>query len=101
MEKTSEGYKEFLNWCEDKWAFDYKWEKLLSKLSNDDKDFLKDQYEAKLKDDKVAMLTELVKEINPIKECEQQIYGKEGWNFVGKCQDIVQQKINALRGTNE
>lgn len=47
--------------------------------------------------DMVAMLEDLKKEMNPIKECEYQIYGKEDWNFVGKCQDIVQQKIDKLR----
>lgn len=49
------------------------------------------------KSDMVAMLEDLKKEMNPIKECEYQIYGKEHWNFVGKCQDVVQQKINALK----
>jgi len=49
------------------------------------------------KDDMVAMLEDLSREINPIKECEQQIYGKEEWNFVGKCQDVIQQKINKLK----
>jgi len=57
----------------------------------------RDQYEARLKVDMINMLTELVKEINPIKECEQQIYGKDSWNFVGKCQDTIQQKINKLK----
>ena len=61
----------------------------------------KDQYEARLKADMVAMPEELKKEINPIKECEYQIYGKEHWNFVGKCQDAVQQKINALKAESE
>lgn len=31
------------------------------------------------------------------KECEQQIYGKESWNFVGKCQDMIQSKIDKLK----
>ena len=61
----------------------------------------KDQYEARLKADMVTMLEDLKKEMNPIKECEYQIYGKEEWNFVGKCQDVIQQKINALRGNEE
>ena len=58
----------------------------------------KDQYEARLKADMVSVLEELKKEMNPIKDCEYQIYGKEHWGFVGKCQDIIQQKINALKG---
>ena len=58
----------------------------------------KDQYKARLKVDMAAMLEELKKEMNPIKECEYQIYGKEHWNFVGKCQNVIQQKINALKG---
>ena len=49
------------------------------------------------KDDMVSVLTELKSEMNSIKECEQQIYGKEEWNFIGKCQDIIQQKIDALK----
>lgn len=49
------------------------------------------------KADTVAILEELKKEMNPIKECEYQIYGKEHWNFVGKCQDVIQQKINDLK----
>lgn len=57
----------------------------------------KNQYEARLKSDMVAMLEDLSREINPIKECEQQIFGKESWNFVGKCQDVIQSKINKLR----
>ena len=57
----------------------------------------KADYEARLKADLVAMLEELKKEMNPIKECEYQIYGKEHWNFVGKCQDAIQDKINKLK----
>ena len=49
------------------------------------------------KDEVITMLTELKGEMNPIKECEQQIYGKENWNFVRKCQDIIQQKIDTFR----
>lgn len=45
----------------------------------------------------VAMLEELNKEMNPIKECEYQIYGKEHWNFVGKCQDVICSKITKLK----
>ena len=58
----------------------------------------KAEYEAKLKADMVDMLEEIKKEMNPIKEAEYQIYGKEHWNFVGKCQDVCQQKINKLKG---
>ncbi len=54
-------------------------------------------YEISQKAEKIAMLEDLKKEMSPIKECEHQICGKEGWNFVGKCQDVVQQKINALK----
>ena len=53
------------------------------------------------KADMVTMLEDLKKEINPIKECENQIYGKEEWNFVGKCQDVIQQKIDKLRGNED
>jgi hypothetical protein len=58
----------------------------------------KADYETRLKADMVDMLEDLKKEMNPIKECEYQIYGKEHWNFVGKCQDVIQQKINKLKG---
>lgn len=54
-------------------------------------------YENRLKADMIAILEDLKKEMNPIKECEYQIYGKEHWNFVGKCQNVIQQKINALK----
>ena len=53
------------------------------------------------KDEVVAMLEDLKKKMNPIKECEYQIYGKEHWNFVGKCQDVIQDKINELKGEQE
>ncbi|MBQ1570882.1 MAG: hypothetical protein IIZ78_07155 [Clostridiales bacterium] len=58
-------------------------------------------YEARLKADMVAVLEEMKKEMNPIKECEHQIYGKEHWNFAGKCQDVIQQKINELKAESE
>lgn len=45
MGKVSEEYEKFLNWCEDKWTQEYKMQGLLSKLSNDDIDFLEEQYE--------------------------------------------------------
>ena len=45
----------------------------------------KANYEARLRVNMMTMLEDLKKEMNPIKKCEQQIYGKEEWNFVGKC----------------
>ena len=62
---------------------------------------LQADYENRLNADMVAMLEDLKKEMNLIKECEYQIYGKEYWNFVGKCQDVFQQKIDALREVEE
>ena len=52
---------------------------------------------ARLKTDLKAMLEDLKKEMNPIKDCEYQIYGKEHWGFVGKCQDMIQSKIDKLK----
>ncbi len=60
-----------------------------------------ESYENRLKDEVIAMLRELIKEINPMKECEQQIYGKDSWGFVGKCQDTIQQKIDKLKAEQE
>jgi len=57
----------------------------------------KDQYKADL----LKELEELKKEMNSIKECEYQIYGKEHWNFVGKCQDVIQRKINSLNDSED
>lgn len=54
-------------------------------------------YENRLKADMIAILEDLKKEMNPIKECEYQIYGKEHWNFVGKCQDVICSKITKLK----
>lgn len=67
-------------------------------ISNGNEFLSKDRLYTKV--DMVAMLEELNKEMNSIKECEHQIYGKEHWNFVGKCQDVIQQKINELKGEN-
>lgn len=64
-------------------------------VSNDNGFLSKDKLYTKA--DIVAMLEDLKKEMNPIKECEYQIYGKEHWNFVGKCQEVIQQKIDALK----
>lgn len=69
------------------WAVNYM--TLLKSALNDYKD---------RKVEKVAMLEELKKEMNPIKECEYQIYGKgDYWNFVGKCQDVICSKITKLK----
>ena len=56
----------------------------------------KDQYEARLKADKVAMLTELQLEIGEIVKEEELIDNKwaRGLHYSKK---IIQQKINALR----
>lgn len=50
------------------------------------------------KADMVDILEDLKKEMNLIKEAEYQIYGKEHWNFVEKCQEVIQQKIDDLKG---
>ena len=69
----------------------------ISSLKTDLKyDLMYEGEEVYTKADMVAMLEDLSREINPIKECEQQIFGKESWNFVGKCQDVIKQKINTL-----
>ena len=41
-------------------------------------------------------LDKLIKKLEPIKEAEKQIYGKDHWNFVGKCQDEIQAMIDSL-----
>lgn len=64
-------------------------------------DSFKKEYEARLQADMEAIFTELKNEMNSLKECEQQIYGKENWNFVRKCQDVIQQKIDALKESAE
>lgn len=96
IEEVSEEYEKFLNWCEDKWALDYKWEKLLSKLSNNDKDFLKDQYEARLKADMVAMLEELK---GQLREKHEDYFESEYFDEACGVLDsvnVIQQKINTL-----
>ena len=85
------------------WGEDLELEKTIkyaiSSLKTDLKyDLLYEGEEIYTKSDMVAMLEDLKKEMNPIKECEYQIYEKGHWGFVGKCQDIIQQKINALKG---
>lgn len=81
-------------------------EELTNNISDKVSSFIRDNYihkadyENRLKADKVTMLEDIKKEMNPIKECEYQIYGKEHWNFAGKCQDVIQQKIDALGGND-
>ncbi len=93
----SEEYKKFLNWCEDKWAYEYKMKKILSKLSNDDINFLQNQYEASLKADMVVILEELDSEIRKLHvRYEDQL--DAGLNIgVTRCSNLVQQKIDKLR----
>ena len=96
----SEEYEKFLNWCEDKWTQEHKMQKLLSKLSNDDIGFLKEQYEARLKADLKAILVELQLEI------EEKAIRKQGidsgfeydYEFIQSEEvvEIIQNKINAL-----
>jgi len=95
--KTSEEYKEFLNWCEDKWTQEHKMKKLLSKLSNGDVDFLKDQYEARLNDDMVAILTELQLEI----EETDSGCGWDGYIKKDVVNNYLQQKIDSLKGAKD
>lgn len=86
----SEEYKEFLNWCENKWTYEYKMKKLLSKLSNDDIDFLKEQYETRLKADIVAMLEDI------------RIEALESFcSSFSDYDNLIQQKINALKGEKD
>jgi len=72
-------------------------EQIKIKVKTEAYDSFKKEYETRLKADMATMLEEFKSEMNPIKECEQQIYGKEEWNFVGKCQDVIQQKIDLLK----
>ena len=95
--KTSEEYKEFLNWCEDKWTQEHKMQRLLSKLSNGDVDFLKDQYEARLNDDMVAILTELQLEI----EETDSGCGWDGYIKKDVVNNYLQQKIDSLKGAKD
>ena len=56
----------------------------------------KDQYEARLKADMVAMLTEIQLEIEEMKM--KSLTEKEIWNnAIGVCSDRIQQKINSLK----
>ena len=38
-------------------------------------------------------LDDVKAEIETLREGEQQIYGKESWNFVGKCLEIIDEHI--------
>jgi len=93
--EVSEEYKKFLNWCENKWTQEHKMQKLLSKLSNDDIDFLKEQYESRLKAEKITMLTELGKEIIKLKSYES----SDGQDLVmlADIGTLFNQKINILK----
>ena len=61
----------------------------------------KSDYENRLKADMVAMLTEIQLEL------DEEIYDYNGADMdseayaVGRCKDIIQQKINALKGEGE
>lgn len=61
----------------------------------------KDQYEARLKADLVAMLTELQLEIEELNT--PPAYQDEDYFLIGtnKCSDIIQQKINSLKSESE
>jgi ribosome-associated toxin RatA of RatAB toxin-antitoxin module len=85
-------YEKFLNWCEDKWAYEYKMTKILSKLSNDDINFLQEQYENRLKTDMVDMLEE-------IKNSIDYEFHDDGGYYADKDEvDVyIQQKINVLK----
>ena len=70
----------------------------------------KDQYEARLKDDMVAMLTEIQLEIEELRLDRPLISrGYECYGFEDKtpteiqqeCSDIIQQKINSLKSKRE
>lgn len=63
----------------------------------------KDQYEARLKADMVAMLTEIQLEIEEQRISEPHNEQEKYWNMGAKsmkdiCNGIFQEKINALRG---
>lgn len=53
----------------------------------------KDQYEARLKADMVAMLTEIQLEIEELDPS-----GNEWSDSLDACNEVIQQKINALKG---
>ena len=37
----------------------------------------------------ISVIENIKNEMKSIQEAEKQIYGKEDWNFVGKCLDII------------
>ncbi len=99
----SEEYEKFLNWCEDKWTQEHKMQKLLSKLSNDDIDFLKEQYENRLKADLKAILVEIqlqMAEYEPkwVENDEQAVASCRTWEDLDR---IIQNKINELKAESE
>ena len=60
----------------------------------------KADYEARLKADMVAMLTEIQLEIEEMKM--QSLTEKEIWNnAIGVCSDLIQQKINSLKESED
>lgn len=85
--------EEFLNWCESKWENEFKAQRLFSKLSNEDIDFLKDQYETRLKADMVAMLEELYMEIEELDTPSDDSYDAG----IVDCEKLIQEKINSLK----
>lgn len=40
-----------------------------------------------------SVIEDIKAEIETLREGEQQIYGKESWNFVGKCLEIIDKHI--------
>jgi hypothetical protein len=60
----------------------------------------KDQYEARLKSDMVAMLTEIQLEIEELNT--PPAYQDEDYFLIGtnKCSELIQQKIDSLKGAN-
>ena len=41
-----------------------------------------------------SIIEDIKKDIETLREGEQQIYGKESWNFVGKCLEIIDKHIS-------
>ena len=91
--------EEFLNWCEGKWDNELKAQRLFSKLSNEDINFLKDQYEARLKADMMAMLEEIQLEIAEYKS--DRLVDMERDEMARIFSELIQQKINALKAEAE
>ena len=105
--KNKSNYEKFLNWCEDKWTREYKMKRILSRLYDDDIDFLKEQLRA----DMVDMLEEIKKEIeelkldypageyeHPIMKIKTTVYKtKTTPELKHDCAEIIQQKIEQLK----